>query len=126
VSSNALSTELMEFLSRHIASVEHLEVLLFLHRFSERTWTPADISRKLRSNEVSIALWLKRLASAQLAIASNGAYRFPGELAETRRLTDLLARTYRERPVPVIEYIYARPNLQLLEFSQAFKLRGRP
>lgn len=120
-----LSPDLQEFIARHIASVEHLDVLLLLCRYQNRTWNPTEINRELRGSEHSIAHWLGLLVASGLAVAVDDGHRFQPATDETRRLAELLASTYRERPVPVIEFIYSRPNPQLLAFSQAFKLRNR-
>ena len=121
-----LAQEIRDFISRHIGSVERLEVLLLLYRSPERNWSVAAVSQELRSSEIAVTRSLNMLVASQLAAAYGDGFRFQPSTPALLRETELVAATYRVRPVKVIECIYRRPNPQLLDFSEAFKLRKRP
>lgn len=120
-----ISPELKDFIARHVQSVEHLEVLLLLHLSRERAWTVGAVARELRGNELAIARWLDLLVATGLAQRSGEAFSFRSDSADATRQTENLAALYRERAVKVIEFIYARPNSQLRDFSEAFKFRRK-
>lgn len=120
-----LPRELTDFITRHLVSVEQLEVLLLLHRHPEKVWTVAALSRELRGNEAAISQWLNNLVSTSLVEAVGDGYRFQATSGELTARTELLAAIYRERMVRVIEFLYARPASQLVDFSDAFKFRKR-
>jgi hypothetical protein len=122
-----LPPDVRDFITRHIVSVEELEILLLLQEGKERDWSPAEINARLRSQEVSIRKWLDALAALQLARRTvGGRYQFAP--ASDRLATDAmaLADAYRERRIKVIELIFSKPTEKLLEFVRAFELRKRP
>ena len=122
-----LPAGIRDFLSRHIASVEELEILLLLHDGKDRDWTPAEINERLRSQEISISKWLEALVTLKLVRRSSGSrYQFAPASEALARDTAELAEVYRERRIKVIELIYSKPNENLLEFVRAFELRKRP
>ena len=116
-----------DFITRHIVSVEELEILLLLQEGKERDWSPAEINERLRSQEISISKWLDALVALQLARqTAGGRYRFAPASEELARATVALADAYRERRIKVIELIFSKPTENLLEFVRAFELRKRP
>lgn len=123
---NELPAPLRDFIARHIASVEELEVLLLLQEDDTRSWTADEINARLRSQEASIAKWLEALVTLGLAHGMDGHYRFAPEKEELARHVRELAEAYRERRIKVIEFIFAKPNENLLNFVRAFDLRNRP
>jgi hypothetical protein len=119
-----LSPATRAFITRHIVSVEELEVLLLLYEGKERDWSAAEINERLRSQETSIGKWLDVLTSLKLAQrTADGRYRFAPASDELARDTAALAEAYRERRIKVIELIFAKPAANLLEFVRAFELR---
>ena len=50
-----LSPAVKQLLSRHIGSVEQLEVLLLLRGSPERAWTSAEVYDVIRSSPVSVS-----------------------------------------------------------------------
>ena len=121
-----LSPSTRDFIIRHIVSVEELEILLLLHEGKDRDWSPAEINARLRSQESSIAQWLRTLVSMSLAAETGGRYRFAPASEELARDTAAVSEAYRERRIKVIELIFSRPSESLLSFVRAFELRKRP
>ena len=123
--STTLPAELKNFIVRHVLSVEQLEVLLLIGRCRDRSWTVTELSRELRGNEVSVAHWLRLLVAGQLVVPTRDGFRFQSS-PENARVVESLDRSYRERPVPMIEFIYSRPNPTLSAASQALKITNHP
>ena len=123
---NELPAPIRDFIARHIASVEELEVLLLLQEDQNRRWSAAEINERLRSQEASIAKWLEALVALGLAAGSEGLYRFAPANEELAIDARALADAYRERRIKVIEVIFSKPNENLLNFVRAFDLRRRP
>jgi hypothetical protein len=122
-----LPPDVRDFITRHIVSVEELEILLLLQEGKERDWSPAEINARLRSQEVSIRKWLDALAALQLARRTvGGRYQFAPATDRLARDAMALADAYRERRIKVIELIFSKPTEKLLEFVRAFELRKRP
>lgn len=121
---NELPAPTRDFIARHIASVEELEILLLLHEHKDREWTAAEINVVLRSQEASIAKWLAALAMLGLAVTADARYRFAPKTEELAREVSALAEAYCMRRIKVIEFIFSRPNESLLSFVRAFDFRG--
>jgi hypothetical protein len=103
-----LPDEIERFLADHIESVESINVLLLLFALPERHWTVDQVSRESRSNGWSAEIQLQ-------ALSDHGLLRFlPGPpatyQAETAHagIVAHLARTFLERRVAVIRFIYSR------------------
>lgn len=58
-----ISAKLKKFIFLYVDSVELIEVLLYLHKFSETWFSPVEISLELRSNPNSISNRLSKLIS---------------------------------------------------------------
>jgi hypothetical protein len=120
-----LPLDTKSFITRHIQSVEQLEILLLLAKTRPRTWTATALSRETRSNETAVTHSVGRLVDTGLAIRAGDAYQFQTESPELAEQTDLLAVIYHHRMAKVIEFIYQRPDFQIADFSEAFKFRKR-
>jgi hypothetical protein len=123
---NEVSPEVCDFIARHIASVEELEILLILQEQRDREWTAREINERLRSQEVSIKKWLDALVSSRLAVRTETGFRFAPSTEELARHVAALVVAYRERRIKVIELIFAKPNENLLNFVRAFDFRNPP
>lgn len=122
-----LPPNIRDFITRHIVSVEELEILLLLQEGKERDWSPTEINERLRSQEISISKWLDTLVALQLARQTpDGRYQFAPASERLARETMAIADAYRERRIKVIELIFSQPTENLLEFVRAFELRKRP
>ena len=101
-------------------------MLLWLFRHRDRDWSAAEINAQLRSQESSIAKWLRLLVALHLAREVEGRYQFFPATVELDESTALLSVNYQIRSVRVIELIYAKPNANLRSFAQAFEFKRRP
>ncbi len=117
-----------KLISKHIHSLEQLEVLLLLYRSPEREWTVQEVNEHIRSSDVSIAGRLEGLQAAGFLVLnasqpSGPSYRFSPRSEELRRSVPVLAGAYQEMRLQVIELIFGRSSASLREFSNAFKIR---
>lgn len=88
-------------------------------------WTSTEINDRLRSQETSIGKWLQTLVELQLVSATDDRFRFAPATEHLVRQTAAVAAAYRERRIKVIEFIFSKPNEDLLSFVRAFDLRKK-
>jgi len=113
------------FIVEHINSVESLEILLSLFARPAEESSPEDVSRALCTSLESATARLSELQQARLLVSISTEppkYRFNTDSPEAS-LVALLEKTYRERRVSVISFIYSKPSDPLRAFSDAFRLR---
>ncbi len=114
------------FLVAHFHSIEQIEVLFLLRDTALREWSAAEISRELRSSDMSIQDRLIDLAASGFISARDAdtglVYRYAPLDDGISRLIDGLASAYKERRLRVINLIYAKPESDALSFSEAFNL----
>lgn len=119
-----------EFLLRYIESVEELEVLLLFYREPTRVRTGSETVTALRSSAGSIAQRLAHLMKQGLLRTEPGpaepTYIYAPASPELNQAVESVASIYRERPVKVIEFIFAKPSQSVRGFSDAFKIRKNP
>ncbi|HEX6837213.1 MAG TPA: hypothetical protein VF334_11605 [Polyangia bacterium] len=107
---DSLPADVERFLADHIDSVEAVNVLLLLFEQPARSWTADEVGRESRTNEYSADLNLRELNGRGLLRLSPGSpptYRADPAFAQ---VVSSLARTFRERRVAVITFIYSRPD----------------
>jgi hypothetical protein len=123
-----LTPDVRTFLAEEIDSAEQLEILLLLHRESEKAWTALDVSQAIYTVPASAVMRLERLVSTGFATSSGGAdprYTYAPSSAALRERVDQLAQAYRSDRVSVIKHIFASPPDPVQSFSDAFRLRGK-
>jgi hypothetical protein len=124
MAAETLSEELLDFIARHIESVEKLEILLLLVRQPERFWSARDIFQQIQSSPASVEHRLDELHRAGLLEKeAAGSFRFQPVSAESRKRALSLQEAYDNRRIKVIEAIYHPRNDELRKFSDAFRMR---
>jgi hypothetical protein len=122
-----LAKDLQDFLSQHISSVVQLELLLLLHGSSPREWTGDQLAHELRIDPSWARTQADDLCARGLLNCEEAAgqrrYRFSPATPTLQEATDRLARTYADRRVSIISFIYSRPIDQLKAFAEAFRIR---
>jgi hypothetical protein len=121
---------LSEFISRHITSIEQVEVLLLVCRRRHLTWTTIEVYDAILSTPQSVTRWLEQLVRCGLLMKS---YRDGTTVVQYQCCADeslvpqivLLDDWYRNMPVRVIEAIYAPKPGAAQSFADAFKLKQR-
>jgi len=121
---HSILPEVRQFIAIHIHSIEQLEVLLVLCESSAKSWSAAEVYRKVQSSEKSVTDCLESFRYSGLATLSpEGLYRFSPDEAGLNGIASALSQAYRERRVSVIECIYKRPSDTIQNFANAFRLR---
>ena len=103
-------------------------MLLLLHRDASRSWTAAQVSTELYTSLASAADRLADLrARGLLVLEPTSPPRFHYGVAseDACGIVNLLAETYRERPVTVIALVFAKPQDAIRDFADAFRLGKR-
>jgi hypothetical protein len=108
-----------------INSVEALEILLLLFAQPTLELSAAEVSRKLYTTLESASTRLAELQRVKLLVligTEPPKYRFNSQGPESALVAEL-EKTYRQRRVSVISFIYTKPSDPLRAFSDAFRLR---
>jgi hypothetical protein len=116
------------FVGECIESVGLLEVLLLLQSDPDRAWTPAAVSREIRSERGWAELQLEYLRTHGLLEAERGtgerAYRYSPSRPELDAVVGQLREAFETRRVAVIRLIFRQPQVERLRaFSEAFRFR---
>jgi hypothetical protein len=117
--------EVKRFVEENIDSVDQLEILRILGESPEKEWNAADLAREVQTQ--AIASHLAVLHGRRLiATWTRGAEPFcrygPGT-PELENMMSRLLQVYRERPVTMINLVYARAKEVLRSFADAFRLK---
>ncbi|HEX3890692.1 MAG TPA: hypothetical protein VHX90_07565 [Verrucomicrobiae bacterium] len=115
---------LEEFIRTQIESVDDLRALLMFHASPQVEWDTMVTAVKLYIQPDAAAAVLARLAAKGFLVASGGPnhYRFQPQSQELSQLVRELAELDRQRPVTLINMIYARRE-DLQAFADAFKIK---
>jgi len=106
----ALPVEIERFLSEHIDSVEAINVLILLFAHASRRWTVEDVGHESRTNGWSEEMHLRALSEHGLLRIDRGPPATYQADPTYTGIVSLLARTFLERRVSVISFIYSRPE----------------
>ena len=105
-----LPAEIERFLTDYIDSVEAVNVLILLFAHAGRRWTVEDVGHESRTNGWSAEMQLRSLSTHGLVRVLPGTPpMYQADPAYTG-IVSLLARTFLERRVSVISFIYSRPD----------------
>jgi hypothetical protein len=119
-----MSDSVLDFIRQSIKSVWALELLLLLHRNSDRTWSVCDLSREMRGSEMMVGDIVKKFKDDGLvSILESGELRYQPEDKLSNIITDL-SSVYLETPLAVIKAILDSPNDRIQLFADAFKFRN--
>src|SRR5574338_63760 len=113
------------FIQSTIPSVDAAEVLLFLKRHADATWTAAEIGQKLRPavavTDAEVAKYLDTfIQRGVVAQLPERRVRFAPQGENTEMYGEMLALAYRSRPVTLIRMIYALRDSRIRTFADAF------
>jgi hypothetical protein len=120
--------DIQQFISRHLRSVEQLEILVLLWGKPSATWSVQSVYEVILSTRPSVERWLEEFTDMGFLKKTTDTpplYQFSaaGEAAAT---VGALAQLYKIKPVRIIEAIYRKNRDAAQVFADAFKLRKRP
>lgn len=123
---NDIPEPVRRLLAEHIDSIEQIEVLMLLRAQPEREWSAEEVNRELRSSVMSIQDRLGGLAAMGFLVAREAGadlvYRYAPASDEVRGVIDALEAVYKARRFSVINLIYAKPESDVMSFSEAFRI----
>lgn len=111
------------FLLARIDSVAQLEALLLMRRNRPRRWTADELAGQLYIRPREGADVLSALLARGLATQLDGAFRYRPESPEVEALVDELAETYREKLIPITNFIHQQAKRPADRFADAFQFR---
>lgn len=122
-----ISEDVREMIQRHLATMDHVELLMILRGGRDESFTPAQLAARMRKPEQLVEMCLESLAGAGLAAQlSDRTYRYAALEGTLDRTADSVVRLYNERPVTLVRLLYERPPTAVNTFADAFKLRREP
>ncbi len=121
-----LPSGVQNFLAEHIQSVGDLEVLLLLKSNANRSWTAETIALQLRTNQQLAVRQLKTFESKGFLSSEGNEYRYAPRSEGVDQQVSNLQKTYQERKISVINFIYSERLTQIRELAKAFIFRKDP
>lgn len=122
-----LPPEVKRFVEAHIDSVDQLEILRVLGEDPAREWRADELAREVQVQAPAIGSHLAALrARGLLVLSTRDADNFCRYGPATPELESMMARllqVYRERPVTMINLVYARAREALRTFAEAFRIK---
>lgn len=124
MSNAGIPREVKDFLSKNITSIEQLEILLLVFRNTAKTWQLAEIAQTLGIQLDATENCLQKLSERGLVQkqASLMQYQATANDELYRRITDV-AKTYSERRITMINFIFSRHLDRIRAFADSFKLK---
>ena len=117
-----ISDDVRALIQRHMATMDHVEVLAVLRAQRDTSFSVAELTSIVRKPEKIVDVSLRALVAAALvAQLSDGTYRYSGQ-EDADRAAEAVVKMYNERPVTLVRLLYERPTA-VNTFADAFKLR---
>jgi len=120
---DSLPPSVAQFIARHIATMEELEILLLLAKDATKVWSAEATYQVVKSSRNSVEQGLRKFVAAGLVAVVQDAYSIAPQ-ADSLLLQEV-SRFYRGMPVRVIAAIYGHPKDPAQDFADAFKLKKR-
>jgi hypothetical protein len=126
VSEQELTNSIRNFISRHVRSVEQLEILILVSREAGSTWTVQKVYDAILSTPQSVERWLNELVRDGLLEKKTDTITGYCRTRDDDLFSKInaLGEVYRARPVGVIEAIYRRDVSAAQSFADAFKIKN--
>lgn len=119
-----MESHLYEFIESSFTSLWQVELLLFLQRHPDRSWSPPELVRELRGSDLVVAQSLERLKACGLVVAeADMSARYAPASAELAALAGAVERIYREKPSAVRRAVLSKRDDKLHIFADAFRLK---
>jgi hypothetical protein len=119
--------EVKRFVEANIDSVDQLEILRVLGENPEKEWSAASLAREVQTQAQTIGTHLAALhGRGLLVLVTRGTdlfCRYGTGTPELESRMKHLLQVYRERPVTMINLVYARAKEVLKTFAEAFRFK---
>lgn len=119
--------DVLRFLDSNIESIDQLEILRVLAEQANDEWSANNLAQKIQAGAPATiahltAMQARGLLAVEVRDEAVYARYGPSTPELDKRIVAALA-SYREKPVSMIKYVYARAAESLRAFADAFKLR---
>lgn len=122
-----ISGDARDMIQRHMATMDHVELLMLLRNGREDSFPVSRLAELMRKPEGLVTMALESLAAAGLvAQLTDGTYRYSAREDKLDRTAESVIQLYNERPVTLVRLLYERPPTAVNTFADAFKLRKDP
>jgi predicted transcriptional regulator len=121
-----LTTQVKDFISRCVDSVEEMEVLFLLSNAKDKWWTSRAVYEDIKSSQASVVERLDGLVRKGVLIVKREGepvYKYQPQNADLAASVEALASAYTERRLKVLEFLFSKPMAPLRVFSDAFRIR---
>jgi hypothetical protein len=116
-----------ELISKHLSSMDHVELLVLLSADESRRWTAERAAEAVHAAVRNIARVLEQLEVAGLlgreGSGDGATFRYAPSQPGMRDAVAALVVMYHQRPVTLVRAIYERPANPLISFAEAFRLK---
>lgn len=117
-------SEVRRFISRHIGSLEQLEVLLLVSALPDRDWTVDAVFQIVQTNRTLVQQRLDEFVRDQLMIMNpDGTYRYAPKSESLAHDIAATAGFYKLSRHKVVEMIYSPKTDDIRAFSDAFRFK---
>lgn len=114
-------------IQRHLATMDHVELLMILRGGREDSFTLQQLAEKMRKPAPMVEQCLESLTRGGLAAQlTDGTYRYAAREETLDRTAEAVVKLYNERPVTLVRLLYERPPSAVNTFADAFKIRKQP
>jgi hypothetical protein len=122
-----IPVEVKRFIEINIDSVDQLEILRVLGEDPMKEWSATALVQEVQTQVETIGQHLSALqVRGLLAINTQGSElscRYGANNPETEDMINKLLQVYRERPVTMINLVYAKARRDIQSFAEAFRLK---
>lgn len=123
MSRETIPDDVKRFILTSIPSIPYLETLLLLRNNENRSWTSADVARRIYISEKAAHGLLQEMQSAgciERGDADSEQYRYAPSGEDLRVMIDRLAQSYSRNLVDVTELVHSKINKRAKQFADAF------
>ena len=119
-----IPADVRRFLSRHIRSLEQLEVLLLVGALPDRDWTVDSVFQVVQTNRPLVQQRLDDFVRDGLMMRQpDGTFRYAPKNDELARGVAATAGFYKLSRHKVVELIYSPKKDDIQQFSDAFRFK---
>jgi len=119
---SSLPPQVVAFIKEHVRSLLQLEALLLVYESGERSRTAADLSAEMYVPVKALEGWLDEFAANGFCVHDEQGYRGPTDHGTYELLAEV-SEAHVRRPVSVGRLIFGSARDDLVELSDAFRLR---
>jgi DNA-binding IclR family transcriptional regulator len=122
VTNSRLSPSLQLLVNNHLATMDHVALLLALREGAEHVHSAPELAKRTGLDETVVRRVLDDLVSAHLVGGGGEAFRYDPARDVAPAIAEL-AEMYRTKPVSLVRAMYERPPRAVQSFADAFRIR---